>query len=662
MANEITKISTSLLPMEDIGVELSARGLITEAGTANDAENVGGISSDRIAISIEGNRETIDNSLKLGGKEASEYLTIEDGGQISENYNKIRYNYSDEVRNLRDELYQLKAELAKRGFVINRNSYSGYQEAFRLSDPIHEVSSLGEVVNIIGDINNYNEVEILPEVFSKIEIGDYIGLFSKNNSTYKICKIISMDETTYVIRFNIFINLDNSDSIEIYKSVGIINNGGFAFISEPGIMPSAHENQDSLKDISIRSHRAIDTNDSGFGYTFSINEEMFYDDEGNKYGEGRDGYLTKIKVKVEKVGAPGDLIMYVIPENRISDFKNPVQAENDGILLAKSNPLSVEVGGIKIATFDFLMNGQYPVLSLNEMSSMIGGLPGDVIYHDRFCMIISSTGGTDATNYYRVRFLNNLEDEGSLHENNDVYEYIRRDDLSLDMALITDVDINKGDLYYGVYTRGMESRSSTMYGEGLYTKKLKLDYPIEISRARLTLRINREGYYLASGSGTTININSETGVASSNYGFINVLTESEKDPMIIGSDIREGANKTVNTIDIYNNSIEIDGEIPFYRVGYKVYLKAKNETESINIELPLKAVMSDRVKYSNKISDRLIFEEDLSVGEEDVKYYNDFELQVYWKKGSFGDISEADYREDFIGKIHDLNLTFDKSI
>ena len=116
--------------------------------------------------------------------------------------------------------------------------------------------------------------------------------------------------------------------------------------------------------------------------------------------------------------------------------------------------------------------------------------------------------------------------------------------------------------------------------------------------------------------------------------------------------------------------------MPIYRVGYKVFLKAKRkeyvpewntweERERVKIELPLSAVMPDRIKRSETISDRLIFQNEF-INEEDpdkaAKYFNEFELQIYWRTEYSSPFDNDRYKEHFLGRIHDLSLSFDRSI
>lgn len=124
--------------------------------------------------------------------------------------------------------------------------------------------------------------------------------------------------------------------------------------------------------------------------------------------------------------------------------------------------------------------------------------------------------------------------------------------------------------------------------------------------------------------------------------------------------------------------------VPVYRMGYEPTIKAKlvdwdnyNEItstyESIDIseepiDLDFVAVMPDRYKDNNRISDRLLFEADFGQDENNRNVLaNEFELQLYWSSpfsekeiNAIKDTNDRNFKE-LIGRIHDLSLSFDKN-
>ena len=84
---------------------------------AEDVDKVGGIAADHIAVSIDGDRETVPNALKLGGKLAADYMTTTTGNSLNKRTENIKSKFGSDILALRDELYQLRGQLAKNGYV-----------------------------------------------------------------------------------------------------------------------------------------------------------------------------------------------------------------------------------------------------------------------------------------------------------------------------------------------------------------------------------------------------------------------------------------------------------------------------------------------------------------------------------------------------------------
>ena len=102
-----------------------------------------------------------------------------------------------------------------------------------------------------------------------------------------------------------------------------------------------------LLDVVKRLHLHI----TGFGYTFRIPAAR------------QKNYLSKLDIQVKKYGEPGNLMCYIIDERNIQNWKNPQKAEDDGIIIAKSQPLEVDMRlGEHIANFNFYDGMNYPLL------------------------------------------------------------------------------------------------------------------------------------------------------------------------------------------------------------------------------------------------------------------------------------------------------------
>lgn len=670
----LTKISTSLLPIEDLKEILYyTYDFITKEDNATDTNNVAGIPANRIAEAVsEEDRKTVLNALRLNGKPADEYLTKEDGGQITENYNKIRNVYSNEIRNLRDELYQLKNELIKKGIVTNYNSYSGFHDAFRSTDPVYMKDPL---TTILEDSMERDEVNIPDYIFEELDVDDYIVLHFKDIDRYHVARITRLMPNGETVKFTPASPYEiKAETTDLYKSLGMYHNGSFAFIRPAKEMPTTKSYYSTLNDDTARHRKNIIAPNTGFGYTFRIPDSMFAVDGEPK----REGYLVKIKIKAARFGNPGSLIAYVIDEEDIPKFKNPQQAEEDGILIAKSQPATIENDQVeRLVEFSFYDGVSYPVLSNGN----------EIDKRKRFCLIIEATGQVDNENYYRIMFLQHRNKEtgelGDLQLNNILYEYAALEHNSGEEALITSAEINNSDLFYSIETKGIVKDANIPFREGVYTTKIKLQDPIEISRARLTLRVNREGYFIAAEKGSIQDGNKllfkkdpELGRVYDMQEIAGIGAKNHEDWVAVGKHLRKLISQTQDYIQLEKGVYLDEDNEPIYRIGYKVFLKAIrkeynehwNEYEikdKVKIELPITAIMPDRVKSSKKVSDRLIFENefvDKETPDLSAKYFNEFELQIYWRTEYSSPFDNEDYREHLTGRIHDLTLAFDKSI
>ena len=671
--DKLTKLSASLLPIEDIKNLLYYEHDFMRVGdNATDVDAVAGIEADKIAVAVsKDNRETIKNSLHLGGKPAEEYLTVDDGGQINTNYNRIRDTYSSEIRHIKDELYQLKSDLARKGLVTNYDLYSGFQDTFKYSDPVYLKD---EICSITKDAYKKDEVKIPEFAFNDFDVDDYIVLHLTEPERYHVARITQKMPDGETIKFSPSCSYEvREGSVAIYKSIGMYDDGTFAFMKQTENIPGTKEMHSVLNDDTYRTRRKLTQPGTGFATTFRIPTSM-------------QGFLVRITAKVTRYGNPGPLTAYVIHEDDIGKFKNPAQAEEDGILIAKSAPVSPKKEQDEdLLDFEFFDGRTYPLIKSLEDNP-----------NSRFCLIIATDPSdkeiNEDTNYYRLMFLQHKQDDGSMTDlqlNNIVYTYTRKEAGSDEKALITDSNINQADLYYGIVTREVITKGIEPYREGVYTAKVKLPEPHQVSRARLMLRVNREGYYITNndinesyqnGSKLPIIKDPELADAYNMADIRGIGAKPHDDNVVIGTNIRKIHDQDPDSITLENGGLFLENKHePVYRVGYKVYLKAIRREfdpnsntykikDKMKIELPLSAVMPDRRKVSETISDRLIFENEFSefLDEETLKktakYFNEFELQIYWRT-EYGDFFTSDkYKEHFLGRIHDLVLTFDKSI
>jgi hypothetical protein len=659
--SDLTKISTSLLNMDDIAEYLNiAKEFITRADKATDVEKVAGILAGLTAVATSVNdRTTVRNADNLGNLPANNYMTKAEGGRIVSDSGHIKTIYSDEIRDVRDELYQLRMELAKAGIVTDYKPYAGYHDLFKANNEVHEGQILASA---IVDSPTKKEITIQDDLFDQFDKDDWIVIHFKNVGRYHVAKITRKMPDGQTLQFAPSTSLDiKANMADIYKSLGEVMDGAFCFLEKAIMLPDSKEMYSCLNDDTFRLRRQLKNKHAGFGYTFRI-------------PDAQKGFLVKVDIQVKTYGAPGSLMCYIIDEANIEKWKNPTQAEADKILLAKSQPLIHDAAyGERIVGFNFWTGTQFPLL--NE--------PDTIDHKVRYCAIIEALDADDS-NYYDVVFLQNKKPDntlGDLQINNITYHYEQKADSSTDTALKTDSTINSSDLYYGITTRGIINNGFTPHREAVYSAHFETSAPVEISRARLMLRINREGYFTTDvpkadvySDNSSLPVKKAKGLTfnydMSELGGFGLKKDTED--VIVGTTIRRIVNQNSSAI-ILSKGMYAEPEQPVYRAGYEVTLKAKRiewdakhckfvVADQAKINLPLSAVMPDRNKKDIRISDRLVYEGDYFTGDLEARYFNDFELQVHWHTEYSGMYEDNKYKADFVGRIHDLVLSLDRTI
>ena len=212
-------------------------------------------------------------------------------------------------------------------------------------------------------------------------------------------------------------------------------------------------------------------------------------------------------------------------------------------------------------------------------------------------------------------------------------------------------------------------KSFTPYNDGAYSAIFNVDTPIELSKARLTMRIQREGIFKLDSYNTII---PKTGdmpdmsiirVSGVENGFSNAST------VTIGTNIRQLENVDNRSLTV-KKGFHTDGADIIYPIGYKVYinalLKEWDEEKCVTVikdraryELPISHIMHDLYRKANNISDRIVFENTFEETDENHKIiskkYNCFEIQIEWNK------SASVLNESNVGQIYDLVLSLTRS-
>lgn len=733
----LTRPSLSFLPMEDIAAELKSnkanRKFMTREDKATDVVNVGGIVANRIAVSAEGyNRETIKNALNLDGKPASEYVSREDGEKFLQVSSDLSEIVSSEIRNLRDELYQLYAELSKKGFIDNTMKYEGFVESFKRGNILFEDYICGIASAAAGRTKDLYIADIAKKHF--FEKGKKFVIKISDTGEEQVVTSTGINAAGKVSFEPAVSNLSSISKVGLFKTNGEYNNNTFSFSNIKKAVSEQIERYYTQSDDTDTKYLTIKRPNTGYAVTFKVPRNI-------KSELGIAGALSKFAIRAQAVNAPGGLRCHVIDYDAIIQdgelrpkFDNIQDAIEKGYCLASSEVVystrdntAMEndvyfdfYGGVHYqyanatkgsqsaaeGEVDFLAETRDVTADVNTMFETADNYP--ILKDAKYCFIIECLGATDDS-YWRLRFsyYNNNNYVDDLHRRNAsyVYQSLNSDTLN-DSAKSVQVidDIAKYDLMYTLVVKDIIDEEEVGKNEGIYTTRIVLPNPIDVSRARLTLRVNREGMYNVKEHNAEYTIfvlesNTPTSHSSADTRF------SIGEKIIIGNTIATVKRVSTTEIEVekpaylderivrYYTKTVYDSEtnsyvkktnVPVYRMSYQPSIKAKlvdwdnyNEitgtyeatdisTEPMDLELI--TIIPDKYKSNDRISDRLLFEVDFGQDESNKQILaNEFELQLYWASpfsekeiNSIKDSNDRNFKE-LIGRVHDLSLAFDKN-
>lgn len=732
--SNIVRPSLSLLPMEDIAAELKSnkpnRKFMTKEDKATDVENVAGISSDRVAISAEGHdRQTIKNALNLNGKPASEYITSEQGDKFLKVSTELSKTTSDEIRNLRDELYQLYGELVKKGLLDNTVKYEGFVEAFKRNNVLYEDHICGISNAVIGRTKELYIADVDKKHF--FEEGKTFVIKRVDTNQEQVVKSLGINEAGRVT-FEPAVNfLDSVDNVSLHKSLGEYINSTFSFSEIKKAVSEAKDRYYTQSDDTDTKYLLINKPNTGFAATFKVPRNI-------KSQQGIAGALSKFAIRAQAINSPGGIRCHVVDFDAVVEngelnpkFFNIEDAIKKGYVLASSNVIYPTrdcttsendiyfdfYGGVhtgyKNGTVagDSHADGEVSFTPRIEESPIKSFETADhfpILKDAKYCFIVECLGATE-TSYWRLRF--------SYFKNNDFVDDLQRRNCSyfyqsLDPSgvignkkSIEIIDnINKYDIMYTLVVKDIIEEEEVGKQEGVYTSRIILPHPIDVTRARLTLRVNREGMYNVKEHSAdyrtfVLEPNTPTSHTPSDTRF------KIGDKIIIGNVIAKVKRVSTSEIEVenpayvderiikyYSTTIydeKVNGyvkktNIPVYRLSYSPTIKAKltnwdsfdiekgtfesTDITANPIELELMTVIPDQFKSNVRVSDRLIFEAAFGKDEESKNLVaNEFELQLNWQSpfsareiNEVKDSNDNNFKE-LIGRIHDLSLALDKN-
>lgn len=664
---------------------------------ADDTDLVAGVKADKTAVAVsKEDRSTINNSLHLEGKPASYFLSAEKGSGIIDDSKNMSTQFGKDITDIRNELYELKHELEKQGLIRNTEQRMGYNDIFRRGHYPFEKDLLGEPTGNCPDRKTLKLAQDVVE--TELDKGDYIAIYIRDVKQFQIRQIaeIKADKETVILDEPIEASYKiTPENLEIYKTAGVSKDGNFYFAKDESVTPGDKDIYTGLDDdTSYKFRRPITENDSSYAYSFRIPEYKL-------------GFLSEFAIMARAVGTP-TLTCYIIDEQDKQYFKNPVQAQQlfengdldaDGEpkmhFFAKSRPLRLDPTlGQTVYNFDFwnAEKDSYPLMDRKDSAT----------YRVRYLAIVCGTY-LDKNNYADIYFLQNKKEDGTLGDlelNNTVYYYTEQDDTSANMAFSTDEKLNASDMFYGVTLKEKIENDLKPYSRGLYSAKMRCSYPEGISRARLMLRIGREGGLWEAMvpeegvyGGATNNASFEIAntkmmpgqniplTSASNLCVNNQIRKPmelrsntadiwQKPDLIVGNNIVKGSASGVTAIS--ETPILVTPKDMVYRNAYIVSVKGKRYEYDATLQkyvvknqqkiyLKPVAIIRDGVKYDkDTYSDRIIFEGDFSAANGKVQFFNELELQIFWEETAFND--SAAIKKMQMGIIHDLVFSTDRGV
>jgi hypothetical protein len=651
------KPTVGMLPMADIAKDLTDNhNIATKTDVANDTNFVGGQPSNQIALSVSAeDRNTVLNSQKLGGLTADQYITNDEATAITNFTNSASDIFAGEIRSLRDELYQMKGELAKNGYLNNYTLYEGFQDLFKIgSGLLTDENKFTYYLSTNMDIANLNMIQTQGN--AGLVPDEWIVIYSAADPSAltpelrKLVQVVSYDGYTLIIDQPLPFAL-NMTYAKIFKIQGQYTRGGFAFSETKNEFPTG----DKVKVILIDDYNTkpflITANQSGYATNFKVPNSAA-------------GALIDFTVRAKKTGAPGSLVCKV--------YKGSAASASTALTTLVGTSTSTTNTGTT-AVFNFAKgDGTYPKLEQSVPEDADSGW---------YCFVIEAQSA-DAFNYWEISFSysSNNQVNGDLQANSTSYAYTAPATISADV-------VAPYDLYFELTTQQLSINPELPFNEGLYTAEFKLPQPIDVSRARLTVRFNREGNWVVKTplpGNPTDDLNQifieKTAESGDTYSGPDMGFRTD-DTVVVGSFIR-----TLTNAVPYNNSLLTLNEGVYlpagpqtsvYRVGYRVFLKAWREDWDTTtrefkkvgtpkcIELPVSIAIPDGVKPNISITDRVVFEQEIGLtdGSASPINANCFELQIVWNSFiDFTGISNDSYKTELIGKLNDLVLSFDKTL
>lgn len=342
--------SIATLPVEDIAEYLRlVHGFRSKNELAPDVARVDGVNSNKIAIAamnedgeLINDRNTVENALMLGGKNASEYLTIANSNSLLADSHTVSVISANEIKNLRDELYQMKNELIKNGLIRDSYSYSGFQDPFRNGaiKYIDDVITKGAQIESRATISDITVLDT-----SDLEVGEFIVIEDGKNKY--ITRITNKEDNRLFISPSITGPFDTTAVIK--KTLGMYMNGTFLFGETLGQIITNKERYVMLNDdTNTFALPRISRADNGYATMFKVPESA-------------KGAIKRFSINLRAFGNPGNLKCYIVDpsdNDGVSVFNMATisQMKEANKVLGESDSISSDSASASFNELDFIFS------------------------------------------------------------------------------------------------------------------------------------------------------------------------------------------------------------------------------------------------------------------------------------------------------------------
>ena len=617
-------ISLANIPVEDIFNYLTiVKGVSIKEENAADTDRVAGVNADKIArAAMDENgelikdRDTVMNALKLGDVDAKQYLLRDESTTLLGDTYKVSTILSDELKEMRDELYQLRAELAKQGYIKQGQVYDGFYDAFRAGEIKYydeQIASINGEYRALGSVFAVSDVsDLMPG--DCIAVKDSSGNMYANRIEYVSNGQVELENTFGTTILN---------ETPIYKYAGSYFGGEFIFGKDNGSYISADIMKAIIKDGKDRQVIQVLGDDvKGFATKLS----NYYSTYGTQ--------IRKVEFSLAYTGNPGAIRASIWRVSIDSDKQNPtceLLGTSESVYPSNCSTTLSEV------QFSFANPVQISAGSTYLIALYAGGVNAENVW--KIGGYVDAYNGTDNTLWY--------VDDTYYFDNNQFNMIPGSSDSYLALHLSKEVAVN---VRYN--------------NTGLYTCKEEIHGGF--TRARVELRVNREGtFYIADNCPIAVNAGGNIYIDGDDQNPFR-----EGDIVAVGNMFSTLLGNCTNRDMMMANNIYTPAGADVYRVGYRVFAKCRRKINDapleydapVLVELPLTAIMPGKEpgKEINS-SDRLIFEAEISPEESDrlLNTYHEIEIQVYWRSN----LSATDINAypQYAGKILDLCVATDKS-